>query len=131
MITSTIDLKDKTVNSLMIPVQQIFSLNEDCSFDKETMSKIYTHNYSYLVVYKDQRDNITGTIRTKQLIDMESKGKKVSELPNVKPALYVQSDTSLLDMLMIFKQRKTKIAFVVELPSQVRKEQKELQLRSV
>lgn len=53
------------------------------------MSKIYTHNYSYLVVYKDQRDNITGTIRTKQLIDMENKGKRVRELPNLKPALYV------------------------------------------
>lgn len=46
---------------------------------------------------------------------MELTKKKISELDNlVRPVLFVQNDTSLFEMLMIFKQKKTKIAFVAE-----------------
>ncbi|CAD8055141.1 unnamed protein product [Paramecium sonneborni] len=115
MITSTIDLRDKTVEQVMIPIKDVFSVNKNNELNKETLARIASSGYSYVTIYENQKENIIGTIRAKQLIDMELTKRKISELDNlVRPVLFVQNDTSLFEMLMIFKQRKTKIAFVVE-----------------
>ena len=101
----------------MVPIKDVFSVNKNNELNKETLSRIASSGYSYVTIYDGQKENIIGTIRAKQLIDMEFARKKISELDNlVRPLLYIQSDTSLFEMLMIFKQRKTKIAFVIDKP---------------
>ncbi|CAD8137953.1 unnamed protein product [Paramecium octaurelia] len=115
MITSTIDLRDKTVGQVMVPIKDVFSVNKNNELNKETLARIASSGYSYVTIYENQKENIIGTIRSKQLIDMELTKRKISELDNlVKPVLFISGDTSLFEMLMIFKQKKTKIAFVVE-----------------
>ncbi|CAK66596.1 unnamed protein product (macronuclear) [Paramecium tetraurelia] len=115
MITSTIDLRDKTVEQAMIPIKDVYSVNKNNELNRETLARIASSGYSYVTIYENQKENIIGTIRSKQLIDMELTKRKISELDNlVRPVLFIQNDTSLFEMLMIFKQKKTKIAFVVE-----------------
>ncbi|CAK56193.1 unnamed protein product (macronuclear) [Paramecium tetraurelia] len=115
MITSTIDLRDKTVGQVMVLIKDVFSVNKNNELNKETLARIASSGYSYVTIYENQKENIIGTIRSKQLIDMELTKRKISELENlVKPVLFISGDTSLFEMLMIFKQKKTKIAFVVE-----------------
>ncbi|CAD8150082.1 unnamed protein product [Paramecium pentaurelia] len=115
MITSTIDLRDKTIGQVMVPIKDVFSVNKNNELNKETLARIASSGYSYVTIYENQKENIIGTIRSKQLIDMELTKKTIYELDNlVKPVLFISSETSLFEMLMIFKQKKTKIAFVVE-----------------
>ena len=65
MITSTIELKEKSVISVMIPLKQIVKFNAQNHLNTEILEKISNTNYSYIAVYEGERSNIIGAIKTK------------------------------------------------------------------
>ena len=82
-------------------------------FTKETIDRVKLKLYSNILVYENNKKNIVGLIRTKSLIEMVDKSvftkfkTVMEEIP-----LKVSSDTSLLEMLMTFKNTKREIALV-------------------
>lgn len=65
MITSTIDLREKKVDEVMIPIKEVFSVNRDNELNKETLSRIASSGYSYVTIYNGNKENIVGTARAK------------------------------------------------------------------
>ena len=88
----------------MIPTQDIYSINKYSVVNKELMTRIGNSGFSYIPIYDDTKDNIVGTVKSKTLIDLDLTNEThLNELKIDRPALFVTSDTSLLEMLMVFK----------------------------
>lgn len=113
LIKSAIDFRDRTVFECMIPIEKVFMLDGSKTFSKETIDRVKLKLYSNILVYENNKKNIVGLIRTKSLIEMVDKSvftkfkTVMEEIP-----LKVSSDTSLLEMLMTFKNTKREIALV-------------------
>ena len=116
MLTSTIDLKEKSVVAAMIPLKQIVMFNSKVTITQQTIEKISTCGYSNVVVYDGDKSHILWTLKTKQFIGYGAIGKNFGALQFKKNVLVVASDTNLLEMLMIFKIKHTKLAFINEKP---------------
>ena len=53
MITSTIDLRDKKVHMIMVPISEIFTINRNSIHNKDLMARISTSGYSYIGIYEN------------------------------------------------------------------------------
>lgn len=105
-------------------------VNAQTHYSMDTRERISNSNYSYIGVYESEKCNIIGTIKTKQLIESSTdkfNGKRFGSLNIMRPSLIVAADTSLIEMLMIFKTKRTKVAFIEERV----KDSKDSLLRSV
>jgi len=92
-------------------------VNSQTLLNKEALERISACNYSYVGIYENDKGNIVGTVKTKQLIESGSDrflGKRIGSLSVVRPSLIVSADTNLMEMLMIFKSKRTKLAFLEE-----------------
>ncbi len=113
IITSTIDLRDGLVESIMVKYEDIFKLNNNDVLDDQLLQKIAKRNYSRIPVF-DELQNCIGILSTKQLINYEQiAGKKIkhANLKMTTPVIISQS-TNLLESLSIMEQRKITILLV-------------------
>jgi metal transporter CNNM len=81
----------------------------------EIAKKIKIKGYSKIPVYEGSNKNqIIGFLKTKSIIDCLDRhvGKVISEVYSSQAPLIVSKDTNLLEMLMIFQDKRTTIAMV-------------------
>ena len=103
----------------MIKVKDFYMLDERQEINEKIVKEIIDREYSYILVFKDSRSNIIGTIKVKEFAIRYLKSEKkeifAGELMHdtTEKMLTVYEDTNLLEMLMLFQAKSTRFALVV------------------
>ncbi|KAI8373926.1 hypothetical protein EDC96DRAFT_497980 [Choanephora cucurbitarum] len=113
IITSVLDLREKSVSEVMIPIKDVFTLPLNAILDKSLVQKIVRNGYSRIPIRKSEKSNeFAGMLLVKQLISYDVD----DELPvshfELKTLLYTSPDTSCLDILNLFQEGKSHMALV-------------------
>ncbi|ADL54339.1 protein of unknown function DUF21 [Gallionella capsiferriformans ES-2] len=115
MLLNLVDLERITVNDVMIPRNQIESLNINADEDA-LREQIITCHHTLLPVYADTPGNILGILHIKRIPALFQEGNfNTTELRDVlQEPYFIPSDTPLLQQLQQFQERHTRMGLVVD-----------------
>jgi len=115
MLLNLVDMDRITVNDVMIPRNQIESL--DINADHDTLrQQIITCHHTLLPVYADTPGNIIGILHIKRVAALFQEATlDVAQLREVlNEPYFIPSDTPLLQQLQQFQERHTRLGLVVD-----------------
>ncbi|KAI8349086.1 hypothetical protein B0O80DRAFT_169631 [Mortierella sp. GBAus27b] len=114
IIASVLDLKEKSVEKIMTPLEDVFTLSEDAILDETLMEEIVSAGYSRIPIYRhDDTNNFIGMLLVKRLITYDPEDSipvrqfTINTLPEVPP------NTSCLDILNFFQEGRSHMAMVM------------------
>lgn len=117
IISAVLDLKAKSIGSVMTPMDDVFTLSSESVLDQDTVEKILAEGYSRIPIHVPGNDhNFIGMLLVKMLIsyDPEDCSKvqdfQLATLPETRP------ETSCLDILNFFQEGKSHMILVSEFP---------------
>ncbi|KIX05852.1 uncharacterized protein Z518_03825 [Rhinocladiella mackenziei CBS 650.93] len=117
IINAVLDLKEKSVGSIMTPMDDVFTLSLDDVLDESTMDDILSQGYSRIPIHHPDNDsNFVGMLLVKMLITYDPEDAKpvrdfaLATLPETRP------DTSCLDIVNFFQEGKSHMVLVSEYP---------------
>ena len=115
MLLNLVDLERITVNHVMVPRNQIESLNINAAPDT-LHQQIITCHHTLLPVYADTPGNIIGILHIKRVPALFQETRlDVAQLRDVLHEPYfIPSDTPLLQQLQQFQERHTRLGLVVD-----------------
>ncbi|XP_008286886.1 metal transporter CNNM4 [Stegastes partitus] len=115
MIQGALELRTKTVEDVMTPVNNCYMIHSDAVLDFNTMSEIMESGYTRIPVYEDERSNIVDILYVKDLAFVDPDDcttlKTITKFYN-HPVHFVFHDTKLDSMLEEFKKGKSHLAIV-------------------
>ncbi|KAL2092134.1 hypothetical protein ACEWY4_011932 [Coilia grayii] len=115
MIQGALELRTKTVEDVMTPLNNCFMISSDAVLDFNTMSEIMESGYTRIPVYDDERSNIVDILFVKDLAFVDPDDcttlKTITKFYN-HPVHFVFHDTKLDAMLEEFKKGKSHLAIV-------------------
>ena len=115
MLLNLVDLERITVNDVMIPRNQIESLDIDADPD-ELRQQIITSHHTLLPVYADTPSNIIGILHLKRAPALLQADEL--DATQLRETLYepyfIPSDTPLLKQLQHFQERQARLGLVVD-----------------
>ena len=117
LMISALEIREKKVVEIMIPFKKVFLLDFDEKIDKIKVNLMLEKGYSRIPVYQNNNQNdIIGLLRIKQLITVDvSQMKSLREIGvHLKTPLVIHLDMSLIDLLRLFRQGKSHMAFITE-----------------
>uniref|UniRef100_A0A674DT57 Metal transporter n=1 Tax=Salmo trutta TaxID=8032 RepID=A0A674DT57_SALTR len=107
MIQGALELRNKTVESVMTPLAHCFMIQNDAVLDFNTMSEIMESGYTRIPVFDDERSNIVDILYVKDLAFVDPDDcttlKTITKFYN-HPVHFVFHDTRLDSMLEEFKK---------------------------
>ena len=119
IIGAVLDLKDKSVGSIMTPMEDVYTLSLDEILDEETMDKVLSQGYSRIPVHHPDNDkNFVGMLLVKMLITYDPEDAipvrdfALATLPETAP------NTSCLDIINFFQEGKSHMILVSDSPGQ-------------
>ncbi|MDD2928641.1 MAG: HlyC/CorC family transporter [Sideroxydans sp.] len=115
MLLNLVDLERITVNDVMIPRNQIESLN--FSADSEDLKhQIITSHHTLLPVYENSPSNIIGILHIKRVLPLlRAEVIDSAQLHEILHTPYfIPSETPLLKQLQQFQERQTRLGLVVD-----------------
>jgi metal transporter CNNM len=121
IISAVLDLKAKSVGSIMTPMEDVFTMSADTVLDEHTMDLILSQGYSRIPIHApDNPMNFVGMLLVKMLITYDPEDCKrvrdfsLATLPETRP------ETSCLDIVNFFQEGKSHMVLVSEYPSEDR-----------
>lgn len=121
IISAVLDLKEKSVGSIMTPMEDVFTMSADTVLDERTMDLILSQGYSRIPIHApDNAMNFVGMLLVKMLITYDPEDCKrvrdfaLATLPETRP------ETSCLDIVNFFQEGKSHMVLVSEYPSEDR-----------
>ncbi|KKK12313.1 hypothetical protein P175DRAFT_0426540 [Aspergillus ochraceoroseus IBT 24754] len=121
IISAVLDLKEKSVGSIMTPMEDVFTMSVDTILDEETMDLILSQGYSRIPIHApDNSRNFIGMLLVKMLITYDPEDCKpvrdfaLATLPETRP------ETSCLDIVNFFQEGKSHMVLVSEYPGEDR-----------
>ncbi|XP_072521393.1 metal transporter CNNM4 isoform X3 [Salminus brasiliensis] len=115
MIQGALELRTKTVEDVMTPLNNCFMIHSDAVLDFNTMSEIMESGYTRIPVFEDERTNIVDILFVKDLAFVDPDDcttlKTITKFYN-HPVHFVFHDTKLDSMLEEFKKGKSHLAIV-------------------
>lgn len=119
IIGAVLELKTKSVEAIMTPIDDVFTMSIDTVLDEKTMESILSAGYSRIPIHAPgEPTNFIGMLLVKILITYDPEdAKPVSEfalatLPETAP------ETSCLDILNFFQEGKSHMVLVSEHPAE-------------
>ncbi|KAJ5776544.1 uncharacterized protein N7511_001555 [Penicillium nucicola] len=121
IISAVLDLKEKSVGTIMTPMEDVFTMSADTVLDERTMDVILSQGYSRIPIHApDNPMNFVGMLLVKMLITYDPEDCKrvrdfaLATLPETRP------ETSCLDIVNFFQEGKSHMVLVSEYPSEDR-----------
>ncbi|KAI7793633.1 metal transporter CNNM4 isoform X2 [Triplophysa rosa] len=115
IIQGALELRTKTVEDVMTPLSNCFTIHVDAVLDFNTMTEIMESGYTRIPVYDTERSNIVDVLYVKDLAFVDPDDcttlKTVTKFYN-HPVHFVFHDTKLDAMLEEFKKGKSHLAIV-------------------
>ena len=119
IISAVLDLKEKSVGTIMTPMDDVFTLSLDDVLDEVTMDDILSQGYSRIPVHHpDNDENFVGMLLVKMLITYDPEDAKpvrefaLATLPETRP------NTSCLDIVNFFQEGKSHMVLVSNHPGE-------------
>lgn len=83
IMQSVLQLSEKRVASIMTPLSRVYSLPDDALIDASVIDVIKEHNYSRIPVISKNKNECTGVLMMKDLVDIDfdERGYGLGELP--------------------------------------------------
>jgi CBS domain containing-hemolysin-like protein len=114
MIYSVIRFGDTLAREVMLPRIDIVALNIESTLD-DALDTIITKGHSRIPVYRDNIDNIEGTIYAKDLLEVWHSGKTLHSLEGLlREPYFVPESKKASDLLIEMQNRKIHMVFVVD-----------------
>ncbi|MBL6785125.1 MAG: HlyC/CorC family transporter [Rickettsiales bacterium] len=117
MLDSILDLSETDVNSVMTHRKHLHTLNADSS-NEEILEQMLKSPYTRMPIWRNNQDNIIGTIHAKDLLKAQRYStKKFKELDITKIASkpwFIPESTPLKDQLYAFRKKRNHFAVVVD-----------------
>ncbi|KAG1470138.1 hypothetical protein G6F56_002858 [Rhizopus delemar] len=115
IISSVLDLKDKRVCDVMIPMSDVFTLSIDTVLDDSLIHKITKNGYSRIPIREsNNKSHYIGMLLVKNLVNHNHSNQlKVSQLP-LSPLPETYPTTSCLDILNFFQEGKSHMALITK-----------------
>ncbi|MEW5904643.1 MAG: HlyC/CorC family transporter [Pseudomonadota bacterium] len=115
MLLNLVDLERITVNDVMVPRNQIESLNISIP-PEQLRQQIITSHHTLLPIHEGAPSNIIGILHIKRALPLlQEKALDILQLRELLHAAYfIPSDTPLLKQLQQFQERKTRLGLVVD-----------------
>ncbi|KAL4785268.1 hypothetical protein BJX76DRAFT_325102 [Aspergillus varians] len=121
IISAVLDLKEKSVGTIMTPMDDVFTMSADTILDEETMDLILSQGYSRIPIHAPENSrNFIGMLLVKMLITYDPEDCKpvsyfaLATLPETRP------ETSCLDIVNFFQEGKSHMVLVSEFPGEDR-----------
>lgn len=117
LMISALEMKEKKVIELMIPIRNTFMFDYDDILDKFKLNLILDKGYSRIPVYSNHNKNdIQGLLRIKQLIGIDfDQNKSLRQLGiELRKPLVISPRLSVFDLLKEFRKGKSHMAFITE-----------------
>ena len=119
IISAVLDLKDKSIGSIMTPMDDVFTMSLDDVLDEDTMDVLLSQGYSRIPIHHPDNDkNFVGMLLVKMLITYDPEDAKpvrefaLATLPETRP------DTSCLDIVNFFQEGKSHMVLVSTHPGE-------------
>jgi Mg2+/Co2+ transporter CorB len=117
MLLSILDLEHVTVNDIMIPRQEIASINADDNWD-EILDQLRQTPHTRLPLYEGDLDNLVGIVHMKRVAQELARDtlsrERLIELARTREPYFVPEGTSLTVQLNQFQRNRRRMAFVVD-----------------
>jgi len=114
MIQSIVHFGDKVASQVMTPRTHSIAVDIHSSVDK-LLQVIITSRHARIPVYRDELDNIEGTVHERDLLRLWQRGEKVESFRSlIKPASFVPETKPVDDLLQEMKVKGDQIVLVVD-----------------
>lgn len=117
IITAVLDLKDKSVSSIMTPIEDVFTMSADTILDEPMVDTILKEGYSRIPIFQPGNPaNFVGMLLVKILITYDPEDRvpvssfSLATLPECRP------EVSCLDILNFFQEGKSHMVLISEHP---------------
>jgi metal transporter CNNM len=112
--TGFLDIMNKKVGELMIPIEKSFKLSNKYKIDKINIERLINSGFSRIPIYEDNQNNLIGILRLKDLVGIDLlHPSMLNELDiNLYEAVHVNENTYFLDLFEKFKEGQSRMAFV-------------------
>ena len=114
MLLSVLDLEKVTVEDIMIPRNEIFSVDLDDEWN-DIQKQLTSSAHTRIPACRDGIDNIVGLIHIKRILPLLTQGSLDKETleSNLREPYFVPEGTPLNQQLLNFQRQKRRIGFVV------------------
>ena len=102
-----------TVKQVMTTRLDVCGINQNLSF-QQLIKKVAELHYSRLPVYKDNLDEVTGIIHTKDVLPHLNEGDGFNWLPLMRQPYFVHEQKLIEDLLKEFQEKRIHFAVVVD-----------------
>jgi Mg2+/Co2+ transporter CorB len=117
MLLSILDLEHVTVNDIMIPRQEIASINVEDSWE-DILDQLRQTPHTRLPLHEGELDNLVGIIHMKRVAQELARDtltrERLIELARAREPYFVPEGTSLTVQLNQFQRNRRRLAFVVD-----------------
>lgn len=117
MLTSILDLGELTVHDIMTHRKNLYSIESSLSID-EISQKLVECKHSTVPIWKENRENIIGVIKTKEYFKVINNNKISNEQKTLGSMInqpwFIPETTKLIDQLQEFRKRREYFALVVD-----------------
>ena len=115
MLLNLVDIERIAVNDVMIPRNQIESIDINAALEV-LREQLATCHHTILPVYEDELDNIIGILHVRRVLAlMQREEFSRQDLREVlQDAYFIPSDTSLLSQLQHFQERHLRLGLIVD-----------------
>ncbi|OAX79741.1 hypothetical protein ACJ72_05936 [Emergomyces africanus] len=119
IISAVLDLKEKSVGSIMIPMEDVFTMSVDAVLDENMMDLILSQGYSRIPIHApDQPHNFVGMLLVKMLITYDPEDCKLVSDFALATLPETRAETSCLDIVNFFQEGKSHMVLVSEYPGE-------------
>lgn len=93
---------------------QVFMVSAQDKLNSDLMRRIRIKGYSRIPIYDNQKDKIVGIFNVKSLLKVTKQDydRSISQVVPIQEPLIVSKDTTMLEMLAIFQDKRKNIAFI-------------------
>ncbi len=113
LLTNILDLRDRTVHDVMVPLVDIVAIEFATSFDR-VVELITAEGHSRLPVYRDSLDNAAGFIHAKDVLGWRRDPSEFTPAKILRKVLFVAPSMQVLELLLEMRVTRAHMALVVD-----------------
>ena len=117
LMLSALDMREKKVEEVMIPLEKVFTIDYDEIINEEKLKEIIQKGYSRIPVFSfNNQNDLIGIVRIKQLLGLNfEKNKSLSELNiKIRKPIVVHPNIPIIDLLKLFLNGRSHMAFITD-----------------
>ena len=115
MLLSLLELENTTVDDIMVPRQQIESIDLEAS-DTELRHQLATCHHNRVLVCRGSADDVVGLLHVRRILHLWESDEFSREAleTQVKPPVFVPSGSNLLSQLQALQEQRERVALVID-----------------